>query len=623
MARVKTADVITKNLLGGLKDLYMNTELSDRVLHIFEIPEDYISENYTINSSSVEQFSLSDAQMEATPNKRKLTEDKPEQPLCKKNKDDLDILQVSTTNEMTRDINTIKKEVIENNSEWKGKKNDCESADKIQCLDLPDNSDISVEIKNEKIEIQLENAGNDNEGVYLSGFEIVPFAVMPVHAIVLSLNSEYFRTLFSVSGMKEIHQKYITIKVNIGEGQYLEKLIHAFYDQTVLRGLTTPELLQVLQVADRFSCVTYIEKCISLLKKANITSFSECNDIIEHLGNFERKIARFIGNKCVDIEQCCVKFMVKRFCPLENKIMQHDNFLSITYKSLLLLLRSHLPFTWKENSVLTFLACWLDYDEARQKEDIVETLFKEINHKYLTPAFLFDEITVNHHLLSKWSGYKTWFMDVLAFHAFSDERKSQAFFQTFPSRNFKSNLKVPGWLVKFETIGSTSLVLIDDNFTIYQGYNIKPRLFLKDCDEDTYKITLHITHSNPLHRSSLHTFKFNFTTAIAVLPNYETYAESQLFSSDCAQFIKHHFRQVEVEFKSNTDYFECEFAYVTKDLWRLTDGFQVAMAFKDARDKWPYFMKTVQKLDHNKPFLSNESKFWQWQFDAMKDEGPF
>jgi len=93
------------------------------------------------------------------------------------------------------------------------------------------------------------------------------YSVIPVHSLLLSINSKYFKALTSTdSGMQEKYNKNIVVKVNPGEGRYLELLIHSIYDQDVLKVLDIAELLNVLELADRFLCDLLIEYGIKILK---------------------------------------------------------------------------------------------------------------------------------------------------------------------------------------------------------------------------------------------------------------------------------------------------------------------------------------------------------------------
>ena len=106
-------------------------------------------------------------------------------------------------------------------------------------------------------------------------------AEIPVHSIVLCLNSCYFQKLFIESGMKENNMTSIDIKVNQGEGQYLELLIKAFYDESTLESLPLPDLLSVMDIAARFSCTSFVDYGLELLDKKTVKTFDECNTILQ------------------------------------------------------------------------------------------------------------------------------------------------------------------------------------------------------------------------------------------------------------------------------------------------------------------------------------------------------
>jgi len=75
---------------------------------------------------------------------------------------------------------------------------------------------------------------NNNKNVYTNENDNA-YSVFPVHSLISSFNSQYFKTLTTDSGMRETNCKNIVVKVNPGEGIYLELLIHSIYDQDVLK----------------------------------------------------------------------------------------------------------------------------------------------------------------------------------------------------------------------------------------------------------------------------------------------------------------------------------------------------------------------------------------------------
>ena len=461
--------------------------------------------------------------------------------------------------------------------------------------------------------LPLETVLLEDDGSECDMIEVVPFLVIPVHSIVMCLNSKYFKTLLTTSGMKETYEKYVTIQVNVGEGQYLQKLIHAFYDYTVLNGLGALELLHVLEIANRFSCDIYMQKCAALLKNANVKSLAECTTMLLHIKKLELRTELF-GPTCEDLRQCCIQFLVKSFCPLESRTNRHDDFLSLNYHILCVLLQSNKSMSWSENSLLMFVAAWLDHDESRLTSSNIETLLRAINIQLLTPDFLFDEITINHAIFNLWENFNVWFVDAIAHHGFTRNRSLKHL--SYSRQDYKDNIFVPGWLVTFELVGSNFFPLSDDSLTLWRGYVIKPRLFITEHanDKKLYELKIHVTHSTLPEVSLFHHFDLGFTLAIAILPRDESYNEL-VFSSKCRKFVKQHFREVNINFHSRTDYCSFGLGYVTKDFLQITNGLQVAMAFKAEKDKWPVFMRTISNLESNKCYLDKTTSYWQWYHD--------
>jgi len=448
--------------------------------------------------------------------------------------------------------------------------------------------------------------------------EVIPICSMPIHSIVLTLNSAYFRNLLTSSGMRESHSNSITLKVNYGEGKFLKLLINAFYDQSVLNDLETFDLLRVLEVADRFSCDVFIKKCVELLKNAKIKNLSECNAMVDHVKKLETRIA-ILGEKYNDMKQCCVKFMTGLFCPLENKDSEFDDFQALSYQSLLLLLKSYQSITWRENSLLIYIANWLDYDESRQSSDIVESLLHEINYKCLSPEFMFDIITEGHELFNVWPNFKTWFIDVISYHAFSMKRKWYCRYGnnigSHFDRNFSSSNIVPGWKVKLEKIAPLSFISTECS-SVFQGYSVTPRLFLKESSNGQHNVSLQINNSAIAENNTLiHEFiNLDFKMAVALLPGFETY-DQDIFTNKYPKFITKHFREVNVQFNSRTDYCLFNLGTIEQSLLETSDCLYVAMAFKEVHERWPSFMDKILELDDHNIYLDKKILYGQKDID--------
>ena len=431
--------------------------------------------------------------------------------------------------------------------------------------------------------------------------EVNPYCSIPVHSLVLSLNSLYFKNLLAASGMRETFERDITIQVNSGEGKFLKILINAFYDQSVLTSLKTFDLLHVLEVADHFSCEVFIKKCVELLKGATIKSLTECNEMVQHIGKLERRIS-LLGGKYEDMKECCIRFMTVTFCPLENNQDEHDHFYELSFKALLLFLRSHRPITWNEASLLMFISNWLDYDDSRQKPEIIGTLLLECNYTSISSEFLYDVITPNHALFSIWPDFKTWFLDVVSYHSFSKKRQYLSGFKSALSdRDFRSVVMVPGWIIKFDQMGPCYFAS-EECASTYRGYQITPRIFFKDCifSDKLYTVSMQIANTGISdNHTLLHDKLFlSFSMAISLLPGYEEY-NNKIFTCNYFQFLREHFRTIEIEFRSRTNYCVFEIGVIEKALVEAVTSFYVPMAFKESHKNWPSFMAEVVPLNEN------------------------
>ena len=89
--------------------------------------------------------------------------------------------------------------------------------------------------------------------------------------------------------MKENKENIVTVTVNTGQGKYLEKIIHAFYNEESLKELCLSDLLSLLNIAERFSCFELLKYVINIINGKEIKSIEDCNSIMKSMIKFDHK----------------------------------------------------------------------------------------------------------------------------------------------------------------------------------------------------------------------------------------------------------------------------------------------------------------------------------------------
>ena len=151
--------------------------------------------------------------------------------------------------------------------------------------DKPEHENKDQIVQQREMASQIESDGGNNKAYIVSDIsnirkEIV-YSEFPVHSLVLCVNSLYFDRLLSASDMKENKENVVTVKVNTGQGKYLEKMIHTFYNEESLKKLCLLDLLSLSNIAGRFSCFGLLKYVIDIVNGKEIKSIEDCDSIIK------------------------------------------------------------------------------------------------------------------------------------------------------------------------------------------------------------------------------------------------------------------------------------------------------------------------------------------------------
>ena len=245
---------------------------------------------------------------------------------------------------------------------------------------------------------------------------------IPVHSLVLCLNSNFFTKLLHETSMKEKNEKEIVLHVDPGEGEYVELLIHSFYDFDLLKNIGLFKLLKVLEYGDRFMCDALLKQGSSMVDYVSVATIKECNSVLDHLNIFEKSLGHILAKDF--FVSCCSQYLTESFTPLECVAFSELPKL-LNFSSLLMLLKSDNGFAYHENSVFTFVLNWLETDESRQTEQNIEALLSECRFEHMGVPFLaYRRLHIN-PILCKWPGFLDWYIKAIAYPS-SEKCKNQS-----------------------------------------------------------------------------------------------------------------------------------------------------------------------------------------------------
>ena len=219
------------------------------------------------------------------------------------------------------------------------------------------------------------------------------YSSFPVHSIVLCLHCKFFQKMFTESGMKESNDKMFVLKVPDGYGKYLELLIASFYDQNVLETLKEVEdVLKVLDMAERYCCLSFIEEGLFVLSKMKYERIECCNMTLDSNSHFKSilyPISKEEVKDMCEVEKSCLMFLAEAVTPLE---CHWDQITNLSYDSLLLILRFGSEIAFSEDTVISFAYDWLlkMYHTPRMVKGIVECF----RYPYISKTFLSERLMV-------------------------------------------------------------------------------------------------------------------------------------------------------------------------------------------------------------------------------------
>jgi hypothetical protein len=236
-----------------------------------------------------------------------------------------------------------------------------------------------------------------------------------VHGLWLAVQSPYFRSLLHSSGMKETHDTEVHLKIPESEENAHLVLLEAMYRSDVLNDKSVDELLDVLELADKYDVKFVFKKCKYVLQQ-NATTF-EISTKIMHVIKVKHNM-----NDVEDLAATLQSVLAHEFSPLDEN-WQSEKFTSLSEPSVKYLLRSDEVIVQSENTVFHALVHWMeqnDVDPAGLEE--TNDLLAVVRFKLVTVDYLYNVIK-NHPIALRMPKFNELYLGGMTYHAIPEEQK--------------------------------------------------------------------------------------------------------------------------------------------------------------------------------------------------------
>ena len=237
-----------------------------------------------------------------------------------------------------------------------------------------------------------------------------------VHGVWLAVQSPYFRSLLHSSGMKEAHDTEVHLKIPESEENAHLVLLEAMYRNEVLNDKSVDEVLDVLELADKYDVKFVFKKCKYVLQQ-NATTFGISAQIMHVIK---------VKHDMSDVEDLAATLqlvLAQEFSPLDEN-WQSEKFNSLSEPSLKYLLSSDDLIVQSENTVFHALMHWMErsaVDPTALKKS--NDLLAVVRFKLVTIDYLYNVIN-NHPIASKMPKFNELYLDGMTYHAIPTKQKT-------------------------------------------------------------------------------------------------------------------------------------------------------------------------------------------------------
>jgi hypothetical protein len=353
-----------------------------------------------------------------------------------------------------------------------------------------------------------------------------------VHGLWLAVQSPYFRLLLHSSGMKETHDTEVHLKIKESKENAHLVLLEAMYRSDVLNDKSVDELLDVLELADKYVVKFVFKKCKYVLQQ-NATTFEISTKIM-----YVIKVNHNM-NDVEDLAATLQSVLSQEFSPLDEN-WQSEKFTSLSEPSVKYLLRSDDLIVQSENTVFHALMHWMeqnDVDPAGLEE--TNDLLAAVRFKLVTIDYLYNVIK-NHPIALKMPKFSELYLGGMTHHAIPVEQKPLLEEPPVLRKEHEGKIIQYTFVVKkedYETSSGGAVEIISDEFWAC-GYKMSVHLSISCSSYSFHYSDLSMSVHN-LNKESLVPLKFAFLkNGTTMSMQQKTFNQNQLSCAERCQYLK-------------------------------------------------------------------------------------
>jgi len=284
-----------------------------------------------------------------------------------------------------------------------------------------------------------------------------------VHSIILAAKSEFFKCLFSTSGMKETNQQEVKLEVGRNETDTLLTMLRCFYNRNYINRNSLDVVIKVCHMAMKYCFDGLIDKCLDVFanRSCQITETEDFNRINNMIDKIKTGFSQH-KPKCQSVQSKCHEFILKHFQKLDDcfevtpcKLFQ----LQLESMSLFInpnVQRSICNQHAHGNMFLYVMQRWVKFhvikhnlyadDEANAQLKLdtlsfIEKLLRSVSLTNITTDFLNNVLNYEISSFNIWPGYKEWYIRALQNHLFNNLNNRPSQNKTFPALSRQRELK--------------------------------------------------------------------------------------------------------------------------------------------------------------------------------------
>jgi len=260
-----------------------------------------------------------------------------------------------------------------------------------------------------------------------------------VHSILLAAKSNFFKCLFSTSGMRETNQHEVKIEVGRNETNTMLIMLRCFYNQNCINDQPLDTVVSVCYMAMKYCFDGLIDKCLDVFasRAGYVTEIEDFNRINVMVNKIKVDLQQH-KVKCTHVLTKCYDFIITTFKKLDEcfesvpcKLFQirletMNLFISPIVQRSLCTEHGNLFLyamqRWVRNHVTRFNLQVETEGNVQMRRDtlaFVEKLLKSVKLTNVTSDFLTNVMSYDISPFNIWEGYGEWYTRVLQNHIYN------------------------------------------------------------------------------------------------------------------------------------------------------------------------------------------------------------